>query len=82
MDILRLDKYLKVSRLIIRRTIANQMCDSGKVKINEKVAKASTEVKSGDIIEIRFGDKITKVEILEVLEHVTKAGASEMYKVI
>lgn len=79
---MRLDKYLKVSRLIIRRTIANEVCDSGKVKINDRAAKASTEVKIGDIIELKFGEKVTKVEVLNILEHVTKAGAAEMYKTL
>ena len=79
---MRLDKYLKVSRLIKRRTIANEMCDGGKVKINDKTAKASTEVKIGDIIEVSFGEKRTKVQITEISEHVTKAGASEMYKLL
>lgn len=80
--IMRLDKYLKVSRLIKRRTVANEMCDRGRVKINDKVAKAGTEVKVGDIVEMQFGEKSTKVEVTEISEHVTKAGATEMYKLI
>lgn len=79
---MRLDKYLKISRLIKRRTIANEMCDRGRVKINDKVAKAGTEVKAGDIIEIGFGEKATKVEVLTIAEHMSKEGASGMYRAI
>ena len=77
---MRLDKYLKISRLIKRRTVANEMCDRGRVKINDKVAKASVEVKIGDIIEIGFGEKVTKVEVLAIAEHMSKEGASGMYE--
>ena len=77
---MRIDKYLKNSRLIIRRTIASQMCDKGRVKINDKQVKSGTQVKSGDIIQISFGEKITKVEVLELLEHATKEDATRMYK--
>ena len=79
---MRLDKYLKISRIIKRRTVANDACDNGRVLINGKVAKASTEVKCGDIIEIRFGDVPKKYEILDVKEVVGKNGASDMYKII
>lgn len=79
---MRLDKYLKNSRLIKRRTIANEACDQGRVKINDKVAKAGAEVKVGDIIEIQFGDKTVKVEVLNISEHVSKDDASGMYRVI
>lgn len=79
---MRLDKFLKVSRIIKRRTVANEACDQGRVSINGKVAKASVDVKAGDIIEIRFGEKIFKAEILNVVEHVLKNEASELYKVI
>lgn len=79
---MRLDKYLKVSRLIKRRTVANEMCDGGKVKINDKIAKAGTEVKIGDIIEVSFGGKITRAQVLEITEHTTRTGASEMYKIL
>lgn len=79
---MRLDKYLKVSRINKRRTIANEMCDAGKVSINGKVAKASTEVKIGDILEIRFGASITKFEVLSISEHVRKDEAKEMFRII
>ena len=79
---MRLDKYLKVTRIIKRRTVANEACDGGRVSINGKVAKASVEVKVGDVIEIRFGAKIFKAEILNVAEHVLKGDASELYRVI
>lgn len=79
---MRLDKYLKVSRLIKRRTVANEACDAGRVMINGKVAKASTDVKVGDQIEIAFGNKAVKVEILTVQETVKKEEAKEMFKYI
>ncbi|KDR94684.1 Ribosomal 50S subunit-recycling heat shock protein, contains S4 domain [Peptoclostridium litorale DSM 5388] len=79
---MRLDKFLKVSRLIKRRTVAKEACTSGIISINGKVAKASTEVNAGDTIEIRFGEKISKVKVLEVREHVLKKEAQEMYEVI
>ncbi len=82
MIVLRLDKYLKVSRIIKRRTVANEACDGGRVSVNGKTAKASLDVKPGDIIEIRFGEKLFKAEILNVAEHVLKNQAAEMYKVI
>lgn len=77
---MRLDKYLKVSRLIKRRTIANEACDAGRVSINDKVAKASQEVKIGDIIEIGFGNKSVKVEVLAIKETTKKDEAAEMFK--
>ena len=79
---MRLDKYLKVSRIIKRRTVANEACDAGRVSVNGKQAKASVEVKFGDIIEIKFGDKITKLEVLEVKETVRKEDAGGMYRVV
>lgn len=79
---MRLDKYLKNSRIIKRRTIAKEASESGRVSLNGKVAKPGTEVAVGDIIEIRFGDKIFKAEITHVAEHVTKDGAKEMFRVI
>ena len=77
---MRLDKYLKVSRLIKRRTVANEACDGGRVTINGTPAKASREVKPGDVIEIRFGARTTRVEVLSVSENATKADAPAMYR--
>lgn len=77
---MRLDKFLKVSRLIKRRTVANEACDAGRVMINDKPAKASANVKEGDIIEIAFGNKSVKVEVLDVQETVKKEEAKELYK--
>ena len=79
---MRLDKYLKVSRLIKRRTVANEACDAGRVMINGKVAKASANVKAGAIIEIGFGTKTVKAEILSVAETVKKEAAADMYKLL
>jgi ribosomal 50S subunit-recycling heat shock protein len=77
---MRLDKFLKVSRLIKRRTVANEACDAGRVMINDKPAKASSTVKVGDIIEIGFGAKAVKVEVLDVQETTKKDDAKELYK--
>ena len=77
---MRLDKYLKVSRLIKRRTVANEACDAGRVFINEKQAKAGTEVKVGDVILIKFGTRDVKVQVTSVQETVKKEEAKEMYK--
>lgn len=77
---MRLDKYLKVSRLIKRRTIANEACDAGRVSVNDKVVKASYDVKVGDVIAIRFGDKEVKAEVLVVAETVRKDDAKDMFK--
>ena len=77
---MRLDKYLKVSRLIKRRTVANEACDAGRVLINDKPAKASANVKAGDIITIQFGNKDVKVEVLDVQETVRKENAGELFK--
>ena len=77
---MRLDKYLKVSRLIKRRTVANEACDAGRVMINDKVAKASAEVKVGDIITVAFGNREAKVEVTAVTETVRKEEAKEMYR--
>lgn len=77
---MRLDKYLKVSRLIKRRTIANEACDAGRVFINDKPAKASATVKVGDVISISFGNKEVKVEVLDVSETVRKEEAKELFK--
>ncbi|MDO4322726.1 MAG: RNA-binding S4 domain-containing protein [Lachnospiraceae bacterium] len=77
---MRLDKYLKVSRLIKRRTVANEACDAGRVLINGKPAKASAAVKEGDQIEIQFGSRTVKVEVVSVQETVKKEAAAEMYR--
>lgn len=77
---MRLDKYLKVSRLIKRRTVANEACDGGRVMVNDKVAKASVNVKLGDVIEIAFGNKSVKVEVTDLNENAKKDQAKEMYK--
>ncbi len=77
---MRLDKFLKVSRLIKRRTVANDACDAGRVTINDKPAKASTTVKVGDVIEIGFGAKAVKVEVLDVQESTKKDEAKELYR--
>ncbi|MCI7813907.1 MAG: RNA-binding S4 domain-containing protein [Robinsoniella sp.] len=77
---MRLDKYLKGSRLIKRRTVANEACDAGRVLINDKPAKASANVKEGDIIEIQFGTKAVRVEVLDVQETVKKDDAKELYR--
>lgn len=79
---MRLDKYLKVSRIIKRRTVANEACDSGRVSINGKPVRASYSVKEGDIIEISFGTHTVKAEILSVNEYAKKDEASSMYKII
>lgn len=77
---MRLDKYLKVSRLIKRRTVANEACDNGRVSVNGKVAKASQDVKIGDKIEISLGARTLSVEVLQVAEAVRKDDAAAMYK--
>lgn len=79
---MRLDKYLKVSRIIKRRTVANEACDQGRVMVNGKAARASYDVKVGDVLELRFGEKCSKMEVLSVVEHVGKDGASELYRII
>lgn len=79
---MRLDKYLKVTRLIKRRTIANEACDADKIVVNGKVARASYDVKVGDIIEINMGNKPLKVKVLNVTEYATKENAAENYIVI
>ncbi|MBO4669945.1 MAG: RNA-binding S4 domain-containing protein [Lachnospiraceae bacterium] len=77
---MRLDKYLKVSRLIKRRTVANEACDAGRVSVNGKPAKASLEVKKGDVIEIGFGQRQMKVEVTEIVETTRKEDAKEMFR--
>lgn len=79
---MRLDKYLKVSRLIKRRTVAKDASDAGIVKVNGKEAKASTKLKEGDILELTFGEKILKVRVLTLKEHVGKEEAASLYEVI
>ena len=79
---MRLDKYLKVSRIIKRRTVANEACAGGRVMINQKVAKPSSDVKPGDVISIRFGEHTGHYEVAAVLETVGKDKAAEMYKVL
>lgn len=77
---MRLDKYLKVSRLIKRRTVANEACDAGRVMVNDKPAKASVNVKVGDVIAIQFGNKEVKVEVLNVQDNVKKDEAAELFR--
>ncbi|WP_294783573.1 RNA-binding S4 domain-containing protein [uncultured Eubacterium sp.] len=77
---MRLDKYLKVSRLIKRRTVANEACDAGRVMVNNRVAKASQDVKVGDIIEIAFGNKAVRAEVLVVTDTSRKEEAKEMFR--
>ena len=77
---MRLDKYLKVSRLIKRRTVANEACDAGRVMINGKTAKAGTDAKVGDVIEIGFGTRNVKVEVLDVQETTRKEDAKELFR--
>ena len=79
---MRLDKYLKVSRIIKRRTVANEACSGGRVMLNGKVAKPGAEVKVGDVMAIRFGDKVGKYEIRSIAEVVRKDAAAEMYRVV
>lgn len=79
---MRLDKYLKVTRLIKRRTVANEACDEGRVVVNDKPARASYDVKVGDIIEINLGQRPIKVRVLNVTEYATKENASDNYEVI
>ncbi len=79
---MRLDKYLKVSRLIKRRTVACEACEMGKVTVNGKVAKPSCDVDSGDVIAITFGEKTVTVRVEKAIDHALKADASDMYTVI
>lgn len=77
---MRLDKFLKVSRLIKRRTVANEACDAGRVLVNGAVAKASVKVKAGDIIEIQFGTKSVKVEVLDIRDTTKKEEAKDLFR--
>lgn len=79
---MRLDKWLKVSRLIKRRTVANEACDNERVTVNGRVARASYEVKESDVLELRFGARITRLEVLSVKENTGKAEAAAMYREI
>ena len=79
---MRIDKFLKVSRLIKRRTVANDACDNAHVSVNGRPVKASYDVKEGDIIEIAFGERVLKARVRKVLEHVGKNDASELYEVL
>lgn len=77
---MRLDKYLKVSRIIKRRTVANEACDAGRVQVNGKAARASYDVKVGDILTLSMGQNSTRYEVLSVTEHATKEAAAEMFR--
>ena len=77
---MRIDKFLKVSRLIKRRTVANEACDAGRVLVNDKPAKASVKVKQGDIIEIQFGTRTVKVEVLDIKDTTKKEEAGDLFK--
>jgi len=79
---MRLDKFLKVSRIIKRRTVANDACDAGHVKVNGNKSKASYVVKEGDILEIAFGQKVIRARIVSIKEHVRREETSEMYEII
>ncbi len=79
---MRLDKFLKISRIIKRRPVAKEACEGGRVKVNESTAKAGTEVMVGDLIEIAFGDKVLKVKVSELKEHVKKEEADNLYEII
>ena len=79
---MRLDKFLKVSRLMKRRTVANEACDAGRVLVNDKPAKASAQVKTGDTIEIQFGSRNVKVEVLDVKETVKKEEVENLYRYV
>ncbi|HIX91601.1 MAG TPA: RNA-binding S4 domain-containing protein [Firmicutes bacterium] len=79
---MRLDKFLKVSRLIKRRTVANEACDASHISVNGRMAKASYDVKVGDIIEISFGERVTRVKVLDVRDFTAKADAASLYEVI
>lgn len=79
---MRIDKYLKVSRLIKRRTVANEACDGQRISVNGRTVKASYDVKTGDLIEISIGGKKVKVQVLETAEHTAKNDALSMYKII
>ena len=79
---MRLDKYLKGSRLVKRRTVANELCDAKHVTVNGKIARASYEIKEGDVIEIQMGANVTKAQVVTVSEYATKENAATMYKIL
>ena len=79
---MRLDKYLKISRLIKRRTVANEACDAGRVFVNGKQARASYDVKAGDVLEITMGERVLKAEVLSVTEYARKEEAASLYRMI
>ena len=79
---MRLDKYLKVARIIKRRTVANEACDASHVQVNGKPAKASYDVKPGDVIEVGFGSRVMRVRVLDIKDSTKKADAQDMYEVI
>lgn len=79
---MRLDKYLKVSRIIKRRTVANEICSAGRVQLNGRTAKAGSEIKPGDIVEIGFGSGTTRIKVLQIRETVKKEAATELYEII
>ncbi len=79
---MRLDKYLKVSRIIKRRTVANELCDAGHVSVNGKVQRASYDVKENDVIEVKMGERLIRVQVVSVLEYAKKENAGDMYKLL
>ena len=79
---MRIDKYLKISRIIKRRTIAQEACDSGRVTLNDKIAKPGADVKVGDVIEIKFGTQTVRYEVLEIKEHVKKEETDNLYRIL
>ncbi|WP_322200149.1 RNA-binding S4 domain-containing protein [Acutalibacter intestini] len=79
---MRLDKYLKISRLIKRRTVANEACDAGRVLVNGNIARASYNVKEGDVLELHLGERVLKAQVLSVAEVVRKEAAADLYKII
>ncbi len=79
---MRIDKYLKIARIIKRRTIANEACAAGRVLINDKVIKSGSKVKVGDIVEIRFGNNTSKFEVLDIKEHVKKEEVGNLYRMM
>lgn len=79
---MRIDKYLKVARIIKRRTVAKEACDGGRVSVNDKVVKAGDEVRVGDLIDVRMGSGSVRVRVLSISEHVSKDGAKELYEVV